>query len=382
LWARKPVKKEKRALDWAFLAVLVTTLAAPSFTKEPSTIYWINAAVLGISYAISYSAPFPLFDQGDAQQEEQEGPEWLSWAFKALDFGSGQERGLRGEARKTFFEKSTKRDSDDDGGDEGQQRGGGGKVQANGDVSASKAATAKQSSAAGVLKYHKSSENGEDVPPLFPTPDSTSASVLPSPTSFGQWPDSSLALAMTAALLPFAPIPSPVSMRATAADMAPTATMATSTTNDFLLSTSSLPSPASPDSLLQGNPFLNVPGLQRFKGEQQREGESLYEQYGGEEQAQKELESLTEQQKREMEAKALAEEFDESYKQPDRKLPLPALALYACVGGAVLWYQLKLGPQEADSMEKKMSGSAAYKAYQRERGFFERSRSGDLKLGD
>eukprot|EP00981_Chlorochromonas_danica_P007828 scaffold1884_cov343-Ochromonas_danica.AAC.45 len=93
--ARKPVDAEKRALDIAFLASPVVSLALPFATKDIPLIWWANAATV----AACYGYFFIIKPNPEASQEEEEGktvlPSWLVKAYKALDYGSGQERGAR-----------------------------------------------------------------------------------------------------------------------------------------------------------------------------------------------------------------------------------------------------------------------------------------------
>eukprot|EP01039_Chlorochromonas_danica_P001865 gene1865-2040_t len=95
LRARKPVDAEKRALDIAFLASPVVSLALPFATKDIPLIWWANAATV----AACYGYFFIIKPNPEASQEEEEGktvlPSWLVKAYKALDYGSGQERGAR-----------------------------------------------------------------------------------------------------------------------------------------------------------------------------------------------------------------------------------------------------------------------------------------------
>lgn len=106
----KPLAKaEKKALDAAFLATLVASLLAPFATKDPAAIWWIDFATVGACYAYGYLAPEDavvaeedeeLFDSKTAGGAGAFGQQlWRSakWAGKALDFGSGLERGARSE---------------------------------------------------------------------------------------------------------------------------------------------------------------------------------------------------------------------------------------------------------------------------------------------
>jgi len=128
----KPLsKQEKLALDIAFLATLVSSVSTPFFTKDLPTIWWVDAAVVSLSYA----AGFTLSGQSSAlesllteQEEEEAAAEAATWqeggvkaptmagsfgdsllravkfAGKALDVGAGRERGVRGEEA-TLLEK-------------------------------------------------------------------------------------------------------------------------------------------------------------------------------------------------------------------------------------------------------------------------------------
>eukprot|EP00634_Sargassococcus_sp_CCMP2135_P010417 CAMPEP_0198647664 /NCGR_PEP_ID=MMETSP1467-20131203/2895_1 /TAXON_ID=1462469 /ORGANISM="unid. sp., Strain CCMP2135" /LENGTH=348 /DNA_ID=CAMNT_0044383319 /DNA_START=21 /DNA_END=1067 /DNA_ORIENTATION=- len=105
--------KDKKALDAAFLATLVVSLAAPFATKDPPTIWWVDAATVGLCYAYGYLAPETTKgDDDDAFDAKAAGGAgafgqslWRAarFAAKALDFGSGAERGAR-QQQKTQFE--------------------------------------------------------------------------------------------------------------------------------------------------------------------------------------------------------------------------------------------------------------------------------------
>lgn len=101
LRARKPSKQEKDALNLAFLASPIASLALPSVTKDVALIWWANAAIVALSYLYAYFLKKP--DEGKRGSEGVEDAEdvtgaagsfWVK-AFKALDYGSGQERGAR-----------------------------------------------------------------------------------------------------------------------------------------------------------------------------------------------------------------------------------------------------------------------------------------------
>jgi len=98
---------EKKALDAAFLATLVASLAAPFATKDPAAIWWIDAGTVGLCYAYGYLAPddvgsndddddvFDAKAAGGAGAFGQQLWRGVKWAGRALDFGGGRERGAR-----------------------------------------------------------------------------------------------------------------------------------------------------------------------------------------------------------------------------------------------------------------------------------------------
>lgn len=96
--ARKPAAAEKEALNIAFLASPVVSLALPAITKDVAVIWWANAATVLACYAYTYVLKDGSGEGGEEQGEGGENsklPSWLLRAYKALDYGSGQERGLR-----------------------------------------------------------------------------------------------------------------------------------------------------------------------------------------------------------------------------------------------------------------------------------------------
>ncbi|CAM9162701.1 unnamed protein product, partial [Choristocarpus tenellus] len=93
LRARKPGGEEKEALNIAFLATPVTNLAAPFFTKDPVLIYWANIAVLALSYGYGFTVGSPGVGGELSSDKDKNRPQWLKFLYKAVDFGSGQERG-------------------------------------------------------------------------------------------------------------------------------------------------------------------------------------------------------------------------------------------------------------------------------------------------
>mmetsp|Transcript_28203 Transcript_28203/g.90182 ORF Transcript_28203/g.90182 Transcript_28203/m.90182 type:complete len:196 (-) Transcript_28203:460-1047(-) len=111
----KPLaKEEKTALDIAFLATLVASVATPIFTKDLPTIWWVDFAVVAASYAYGYtlgkgSALEAAIEETDGESDFDSRPPTTGGAFgeslfraakfagKALDVGGGQERGVRSE---------------------------------------------------------------------------------------------------------------------------------------------------------------------------------------------------------------------------------------------------------------------------------------------
>ena len=72
----------------------VITIGAPFISKDPPKIWAANLALLVASYAYGY-----LFGRGEGATEAG----GFSGVLQYLDFGSGQERGIRGAARERFF---------------------------------------------------------------------------------------------------------------------------------------------------------------------------------------------------------------------------------------------------------------------------------------
>ena len=93
LRARKPKEEEKEALNIAFLATPLVSVAMPILTKDIPTIWWANGGAVALSYAYAYLKP----KSEDISNEEDSFklPPILVKAWKALDYGSGQERGAR-----------------------------------------------------------------------------------------------------------------------------------------------------------------------------------------------------------------------------------------------------------------------------------------------
>jgi hypothetical protein len=93
LRARRPKGWEKKALNVAFLGSPLLTLGLPFVTKDPSQIWLANLVLLGGSYAY-----------GLASVDSDEEVGGFSGALRWLDFGSGQERGMRASQREALAE--------------------------------------------------------------------------------------------------------------------------------------------------------------------------------------------------------------------------------------------------------------------------------------
>jgi len=98
LRARRPRGWEKVALNYAFLGSPILTIGLPFVAKDPPLIWGCNLALLVGCYAYGYA-----FGRG----EDAEKVGAFSGALSALDFGSGQERGIRGKARERYFDQKT-----------------------------------------------------------------------------------------------------------------------------------------------------------------------------------------------------------------------------------------------------------------------------------
>jgi len=95
LRARRPRGAEKKALNAAFLGSPILTLAMPFATKVPADIWCANLAFLAGCYAYGFLS-------GEEEEEEVGG---FSGALRWLDFGSGQERGMRASQREKRQER-------------------------------------------------------------------------------------------------------------------------------------------------------------------------------------------------------------------------------------------------------------------------------------
>lgn len=92
LRARKPRAEEKDALNIAFLVTPIVSLALPAITKDVTIIWYANGITTAACYAYAFLKPK---NESDNEDDNQTLPPILVKAFKALDYGSGQERGAR-----------------------------------------------------------------------------------------------------------------------------------------------------------------------------------------------------------------------------------------------------------------------------------------------
>jgi len=92
LRSRRPTGFEKKALDIAFLATPIVSLAAPVLTKDTGLIWLANFVIVAGSYGFAFATDGADDDSDDSDKNK---PEWLRFVYKSLDFGSGKERGLR-----------------------------------------------------------------------------------------------------------------------------------------------------------------------------------------------------------------------------------------------------------------------------------------------
>lgn len=110
LRARRPRGWEKKALNAAFLGSPLVTIGAPFLTKAPEAIWAANLALLAGCYAYGFAT-------GRGEGAEEAGG--FTGALGALDFGSGQERGVRGAARERLLAKGA-REREGEGGEGGE----------------------------------------------------------------------------------------------------------------------------------------------------------------------------------------------------------------------------------------------------------------------
>jgi hypothetical protein len=99
--ARKPSAQEKDALNIAFLLTPLVSIAMPVATKDVAVIWWANAGTVLLCYVYAFfikkseTATSEVVGDDDDSGKRSPVQRLLLQAFKALDYGSGQERGLR-----------------------------------------------------------------------------------------------------------------------------------------------------------------------------------------------------------------------------------------------------------------------------------------------
>ena len=107
LRARRPRGWEKQALNWAFLGSPLLTIGLPFVARSPPLIWNANLALLIGAYAYA-------FLNKDAVEGEVVGG--FSGALRWLDFGSGQERGMRADKREAYEQQQREAAGEDGGG--------------------------------------------------------------------------------------------------------------------------------------------------------------------------------------------------------------------------------------------------------------------------
>jgi hypothetical protein len=96
--SRRPTGAERRALDAAFVLTPLASAAALLLTRDCPSICAANLAGVVVSYAWAFADAA----RGGGGNDDRDGdggagaPAWLKFAYRALDFGSGRERGARG----------------------------------------------------------------------------------------------------------------------------------------------------------------------------------------------------------------------------------------------------------------------------------------------
>jgi len=105
LRARKPGgpygmgNEEKRALDLSFLVLPLVCIFTPFFSKDPAVTFWLSLATVAGLYVWSFNTPLESADDSGSRRGAggNDLPEPVQWALRALDFGTGSERGVRSE---------------------------------------------------------------------------------------------------------------------------------------------------------------------------------------------------------------------------------------------------------------------------------------------
>ncbi|CAK0884859.1 unnamed protein product [Prorocentrum cordatum] len=88
--------EEKRALDLSFLVLPFICILTPFASRDPAATFWACLATLAGLYAWSFTTPLQAAS-GPRRGAGGELPEPVQWALRALDFGTGEERGARRE---------------------------------------------------------------------------------------------------------------------------------------------------------------------------------------------------------------------------------------------------------------------------------------------
>lgn len=89
--------EEKRALDVSFLILPFVCFLTPFLSKDPTVTFWASVAVVLACYAWSFVTPLEAEAASRGVEGDGDLPEPVRWALKALDFGTGAERGARAE---------------------------------------------------------------------------------------------------------------------------------------------------------------------------------------------------------------------------------------------------------------------------------------------
>jgi len=94
--------EERRALDLSFLVLPLICVLTPFLSKNPVLTFWACLLTLGALYLWSFNTPLAEENKdasrrGASTVTSSDLPEPVQWALKALDFGTGSERGMRSE---------------------------------------------------------------------------------------------------------------------------------------------------------------------------------------------------------------------------------------------------------------------------------------------
>jgi len=90
--------EEKRALDLSFLVLPFVCIIVPLVSREPAVTFWASLLAVAGLYLWSFNTPLQSESGSRRGAGDDLGlPEPVTWALKALDFGTGSERGARSE---------------------------------------------------------------------------------------------------------------------------------------------------------------------------------------------------------------------------------------------------------------------------------------------